>query len=229
MAGFALRSMLIMVFVAAGCAPDAPRGEQISGSVDTTARESLTETLGAGAAVRLEVAPTGNEVRYRVREQLVNLELPNDAIGKTSAVTGGIALDSAGKVIPDASRFVIEVAGLTSDKDRRDGYVRRRVLQTDSFPTVVLAPREIRGLTYPLPTSGTRTYDLVGDLTLKGVTRPTTWKVTASFGRDTVTGSAATRFTFKDFELTQPRVPVVLSVADTIGLEYDFKLAVVKP
>jgi hypothetical protein len=30
-------------------------------------------------------------------------------------------------------------------------------------------------------------------------------------------------FTFKDFSLEQPRVPVVLSVADTIKLEYDFR------
>jgi hypothetical protein len=40
-------------------------------------------------------------------------------------------------------------------------------------------------------------------------------------GKDVV-GTAATAFTFKDFGLEQPRVPVVLSVADTIRLEYDF-------
>jgi hypothetical protein len=39
-----------------------------------------------------------------------------------------------------------------------------------------------------------------------------------------VTGTAATAFTFSDFELTQPRVPIVLSVADTIRLEYVFNL-----
>jgi hypothetical protein len=35
---------------------------------------------------------------------------------------------------------------------------------------------------------------------------------------------ASTRFTFADFGIAQPRVPVVLSVADTIGLEYSFTL-----
>jgi hypothetical protein len=34
-----------------------------------------------------------------------------------------------------------------------------------------------------------------------------------------------TSFTFKDFSLEQSRVPVVLSVADTIKLEYDFRFA----
>jgi hypothetical protein len=34
----------------------------------------------------------------------------------------------------------------------------------------------------------------------------------------------STAFTFDDFQLNQPRVPIVLSVADTIRLEYDFRL-----
>jgi hypothetical protein len=39
-----------------------------------------------------------------------------------------------------------------------------------------------------------------------------------------VTGSAATAFTFNDIQMEQPRVPVLLSVADTIRLEIDFDL-----
>ena len=77
----------------------------------------------------------------------------------------------------------------------------------------------------PLPAAGTRSLELVGNLTVKGVTRPTTWRVQATFAGDTVSGTAATAFTFGDFELAQPRVPVVLSVADTIRLEYDFRMA----
>src|SRR5690606_13469221 len=174
------------------------------------------------AAVRLELLPTGNEARYLVQEQLVGLDLPNDAVGRTSAVTGRISFDESGKVIPAESEIVIEVGGLTSDKERRDGYVSRRLLETETHPTVVLQPTAVRGLPFPLPTSGSRRFELVGDLTVKGVTRPTTWKVNADFAGDTARGTAATAFTFDDFQLAQPRVRVVLSVADTIRLEYDF-------
>jgi len=59
---------------------------------------------------------------------------------------------------------------------------------------------------------------------VRGVTRPTVWQVTARYDRGRIMGSARTAFTFADFDLTQPRVPVVLSVADTIRLEYDFTL-----
>lgn len=176
------------------------------------------------ASVRLQVAASGNEARYRVREQLAGFDLPNDAVGRSSAVTGGLVLDSAGRVVPADSRITVDISGITSDRDRRDGYVRRRILQTDSFPDVILRPTAVSGLPWPLPSSGSRAFALTGDLTVKGVTRPTTWQVTAAFQGDTVTGLAATAFTFADFGLAQPRVPVVLSVGDTIRLEYDFKL-----
>jgi polyisoprenoid-binding protein YceI len=183
---------------------------------------SLPSPLAVG--VRLQVAASGNEARYRVREQLAGFDLPNDAVGRSSAVTGGLVLDSAGRVVPADSRITVDISGITSDRDRRDGYVRRRILQTDSFPDVILRPTAVSGLPWPLPSSGSRAFALTGDLTVKGVTRPTTWQVTAAFQGDTVTGLAATAFTFADFGLAQPRVPVVLSVGDTIRLEYDFRL-----
>jgi hypothetical protein len=39
-----------------------------------------------------------------------------------------------------------------------------------------------------------------------------------------VTGTASTRFVFEDFAMAKPRVRSVLSVADTIALEYEFNL-----
>lgn len=176
------------------------------------------------AALQFIVAPTGNEVRYRVREQLVGRDLPNDAVGETGAVSGMIVIDDAGQIVAEQSQITVDITGLTSDSDRRDGYVQRRLLEGEAHPTVTLTPTAISGLTGAVPTSGTAQLQVTGDLTVKGVTRPTTWQVTANFGADQVTGSAQTAFTFDDFELDQPRVPVLLSVADTIRLEYDFTL-----
>lgn len=180
--------------------------------------------LPATDGLQLIVAPEGNEVRYRVREQLVGLDLPNDAVGATSEISGGIAFDASGKLVPSSSKFVVNVGTLKSDKDRRDGYVRGRILETSEFPTVELAPTALQGLTLPTPTSGSKTFQVVGNLTVHGVTKPTTWTVDAKFDGGRVTGTAATTFLFSDFGLTQPRVPVVLSVADSIKLEYTFAL-----
>jgi polyisoprenoid-binding protein YceI len=159
-----------------------------------------------------------------VREQLVGFDLPNDAVGKSAAVTGAIAIDDAGKIIRDASRFEIDAATFVSDRDRRDNYVRGRLLEAAQFPRVIFVPTEARGVSLPPATTGSSTFDMVGDLTVRGVTRPTTWRVTATVAGQTVSGTAATRFAFTDFQMDKPRVRSVLSVADTIALEYDFRL-----
>jgi polyisoprenoid-binding protein YceI len=179
-------------------------------------------------AVRLVVDTTATEVRYRVRERLVGKELDNDAIGVTRAVSGQIALAADGSIVPEESKITIDVSGLKSDQDRRDNFVRRRLLVTDSFPSVVFVPTAIEGGPKAIPTSGTGTFTLIGSLTVRGVTRPTTWTVKARYLPTIVIGSTATAFTFADFGITQPRVPILLSVSDTIRLEGDFAFAVRK-
>jgi polyisoprenoid-binding protein YceI len=117
------------------------------------------------------------------------------------------------------------VTKLASDKERRDGFVQRRLLETEKHPTVVLVPTAVRGLTGPLPTSGSKTFQIVGNLTIKGVTKPTTWNVTAQFQGGRITGTAVSDLTFSEFGLEKPSVPVVLSLADQFKLEYSFTLA----
>src|SRR5690606_23833970 len=144
-AGTALGALLLL----AACAPadsrsDAERNQESGGIEIEVVQSGGTDRPAAEAhaasATRLELLPTGNEARYLVQEQLVGLDLPNDAVGRTTAVTGGIAFDQSGKVIPAESEIVIEVGGLTSDKERRDGYVSRRLLETETHPTVTLRP-----------------------------------------------------------------------------------------
>src|SRR5215212_6821738 len=124
----------------------APGIEAQSTDGSTPTRTTRSAPAAAPAHLRYVVAPTGNEVRYRVREQLVGVDLPNDAVGATRDVSGGIAFDAAGKLVPASSKFVVNVGTLRSDKDRRDGYVRGRILETSQFPTVELTPAAIMGL-----------------------------------------------------------------------------------
>jgi polyisoprenoid-binding protein YceI len=209
------------VLVASGACE--PRTEAEARSAPPATPELATQG-NAEVAVRYVTAPTGNAARYRIREQLVGLDLPNDAVGETSAVTGSIAADAKGNIIAGSSKFTVDVTGLKSDKDRRDNFVRRRVLETEQHPSVTFVPKSVRGVSLPLPTSGKRSFELVGDMTVRGTTRPTVWKVEATFHPDRMTGAASTSFTFDDFGITQPRVPVVLSVDETIKLELDFVL-----
>jgi len=210
----------------------------IAATMAVTARTARTATtngdvsfaMPTGAvpagAIRYTVSATGNSARYRVREQLMGKDLPNDAVGETAEITGMITVDSTtGTLVANQSKFTINTANFKSDSDRRDGYVRGRLLEATKFPTVEFVPTAVRGLTAAAAmSSGPKTFELIGDLTVKGVTRPTTWKVTAQQAPGRATGSASTKFTFADFTITPPKVPILLSVADTIALEYDFTM-----
>jgi len=209
-----------------GCSPGEPETAYASSSTtsSTDAQSSQSVSPVKGEALRLVLASSGNVARYRVREQLVGHDLPNDAVGETKSLTGALSIDSSGKVIRDVSKFTVDAATFVSDRDRRDGFVRGRLLEADTYPAITLVPTSIRGVNLPLPKSGSAAIEMTANLTVRDVTRPTTWKGTVQFANGSVTGSASTAFTFDDLLLEQPRVPVLLSVADTIKLEIDFNL-----
>jgi polyisoprenoid-binding protein YceI len=209
--------------LAASCAPTDDARSATASPIVSSSTGSIADASSEWAT-RYVVAPAGNEVRYRVREQLVGFDLPNDAIGKSSRVTGSIAFDTGGRLLSTESRFTVDASTFVSDRDRRDNYVASRLLNAQEFPEIVLVPTELRGLTRPLASTGSRSFELLADLTVRGVTRPTVWRVTAQLANGQVSGTAATRFVFSDFQMEKPRVRSVLSVADTIALEYDFSL-----
>jgi polyisoprenoid-binding protein YceI len=227
---------LLATAIAFAAVPDAgaqsasSAAKKASNSKSSTAAKAKAAKAAKAAAdkaantpIRFTIGPTGNEARYRVQEVLMGATLPNDAVGKTSEVTGTILAYPDGRIVRDSSRIVVNLKNLKSDKDRRDGYLQRRALDTEKYPTVELVPTSIRGFNGTLPASGVANFELLGDLTVRGVTRPTVWKVSARAEGQDVAGTASTAFTFKDINLDQPKVPVVLSVADTIRLEYDFR------
>jgi polyisoprenoid-binding protein YceI len=195
-----------------------------AGSFAGAQTKALAKVGNEEGPLRFVVAATGNEARYRVREQLVNLDLPNDAVGITHDISGMLMVHPNGSIIADSSKITVNVAALKSDKDRRDNYIKTRTMETAKYPTVTIVPKSFAGLTAK-PGAAPVDFDMVGDLTVHGVTRPTTWKVKAHSEGDDIVGTATTSFTFKDFSLEQPKVSVLLSVEDTIKLEYDFRFS----
>ena len=167
----------------------------------------------------------GTTARYIIGEQLANRDLPNDAIGETSNVSGSIVFDADGRVLPELSTLVVDVSTLTSDSIRRDNYLRGNSLETATYPEARFVVNDVAGLPWPLPNSGRATFTLAGDFTVRDVTRPVNWEVDAEFG-PRIVGQAVTDFTFDDFEMSKPRLAFILSLNDEIRLELDFTASV---
>jgi polyisoprenoid-binding protein YceI len=171
---------------------------------------------------RYILAPSGNEARYLVREELAGIDFPYDAIGRTTAITGAIVLDGKGALVPAQSHFSVDVTTLKSDRANRDRYLRTDALETNKYPRVELAITALRGFPATLPASGQFAFELVGNMTVRTVTRPVTWQVTATASNGEFTGTAKTAFKFGDFGMPVPSAFMVMKLEDNLRLEYDF-------
>jgi polyisoprenoid-binding protein YceI len=233
---YASLSGAILLF-AAGCAstqtilpPAAPAVSAPTMAPTAASNAPAPATVPASSAssggniVRLVVVPQKSEARYRVREQLVGVNLPSDAIGRTQEITGTIVGKTDGTIVSSESKFVVDLSTLQSDRSQRDNFLRRNVLQTDQYPNATFVPTQAPGLPTTVPASGEATFKLIGDLTVRNVIKQVTWDVTCKAQGDQGTCQASTTFQFEFFDLTPPRVPVVLSVEDNIRLEVDLVL-----
>lgn len=188
---------------------------------DASATNEPTASSSSGSdTVTLVVVPAKSTVNYRVREQLAGVNLPSDAVGSTNAITGQIVGKMDGTIVSDQSKFVVDVTTLRSDQSMRDGFIQRTPLHTSQYPTVTFVPKSATGLPTSVSANGQASFQLIGDLTVKDVTKSTTWQATCQTTSATEgTCTASTSFTFEDFGLEQPRVGRVLSIEDNIKLE----------
>lgn len=173
---------------------------------------------------RLEIAE-GTKARYKVREQLAGINFPSDAVGTTETVTGLLVLNPDGSIDAAVSKLTVDLRTLKSDQQMRDGYVQNRTLETEKFPMIEFVPRRAVGVPVPLPAGmGAQAgFQLIGDMTLHGVTKEVTWNVVATFGNDQVAGRATTTLQFATFNLTKPSLARLVSVDDRIELEIEFR------
>ncbi|HLT58654.1 MAG TPA: YceI family protein [Limnochordales bacterium] len=178
---------------------------------------------GTAGAYRFEVDPDASEALYRVREELVGVTLPGDAVGRTDYISGAAVFDEQGRIVTELSEVRVNLATLQSDRPQRDNYVRYNTLETARWQDAILVPVEVQGLPWPLPEEGSVPVTIVGDLTIKDLTRRVEWTGTATFEPGAMRIEARTEFTFAEFNLQQPRVPLVLSVEDLIRLEANIR------
>ena len=173
---------------------------------------------------KLEIAE-GTKARYKVREQLAGISFPSDAVGTTEAVTGTLVVNPDGSIDAARSKLTVDLRTLKSDQQMRDGYIQKNTLESEKFPMIEFVPKRATGLPVPIPAGmGAQAgFQLIGDMTLHGVTKEATWNVVATFGNDQVAGRATTTLQFATFNLTKPSLARLMSVDDKIDLEIEFR------
>ncbi|MBI2773489.1 MAG: YceI family protein [Chloroflexi bacterium] len=184
-----------------------------------TATASPTAAPAAAGSVTFTLA-TGSKAIVRVNEQLADRNLPSDAVLTTEKVTGSFTLQPNGTFTAD-SRIVADLTALSSDSRQRDDFIKQSTLETRRFPEAVFFPKSVQGLALPLAASGDLKFQLVGQMTIHGVTKGLTFDVlaTRTAAGLTATATVVPSLTFSAFGMEQPRVFSVLTIKDDIRLE----------
>ena len=94
-----------------------------------------------------------SKATVRVREQLVGVSAPSDAVLVAKGAKGSFTLRDDGTFGSD-SVISFDLTTLTSDQRQRDETVKRDPLQVTRFSTAEFVPTKATGLTLPLAASG---------------------------------------------------------------------------
>jgi len=220
-----------LLLAACGGASVAPSATPAPTAVASTA----TPTAAATSATSVPTVTSGtwtisdtSKATVRVREQLVGVNLPSDAILVAIGATGAFLLKDDGTFSSD-SKITFDLTTLASDQRDRDNFVKMDTLQTRQFPKAEFVPTKTTGLVLPMPASGEFTFKLTGQITIHGKTKDVTFDVVATrTGNDlTATASSAPTWKFGDFGMSAPSVPFrVVSVVDEIRVVVDLVASV---
>ncbi len=189
-----------------------------------TEEEQATNEIGAetsAAPIIFEIVQAESQARFLIDEVLRGD--PITVVGVTDQIAGQFAIDPNN--LPNTQLGVIRVNArtLATDNDFRNRAIKNQILLTDAHEFITFAPSQIIGLPHKGTVGEVYTFQIVGDLTITGVTRPVTFDVIARSASETsIRAVASTTILYADFGVSIPRVPSVDLVADEVRLELEF-------
>jgi polyisoprenoid-binding protein YceI len=213
----ATRALGAFALVLAACGGAAPT--QTATATSTPTPSAATAAAGA----QTWTIGSASKATVSVREQLVGISFPSDAVLVAKGGSGTFTINADGSFSPD-SKITFDLTTLASDQRQRDDFVKQSVLQTRQFPTATFVPVKAAGVALPIASDTELKFQISGKITIHNTTKDVTFDVVAtrSGGQLTATATASPTWKFGDFGMQPPAVPGrVLSVVDEIHLVVD--------
>lgn len=190
------------------------------------AAESVSETAPAGVRTFVVVSEE-SQASYIVDEEFLSQALSKLGIeagkkvvvGTTSGVSGEIQLNLDGAEPVESAQFSVDMTGLKTDQDRRDNWLKDNAIETSAFPQTTFTATSVTGLPESINEGEEISFQLVGDLTVRDVTKSVTFAVTAVLTGDTLKGTAVLPLKISDFGIAPPDFANTLKVADDFRIE----------
>lgn len=182
-----------------------------------------TTSLQSSSPIIFEISQAESEVRFTIFEVLRGA--PTDVIGKSNQVAGQIILDLTDLSQSQLGEILVNARTLATDDDRRNQAIRNRILNTDQYEYIRFQPTELIGLSGKAIPGQPFNFQIVGDLTVRDITKPVIFEITMTGDSfEKLSGSAKTTIQLSDFNLVVPDVPFVADVGEDIILEIDLVL-----
>lgn len=236
MIGMLVFVLCTLLFVACG-SEDNPVDEATAGAApeptDTPIAESESATQSE-AALALSgprtfiVVPEESSASYVVEEEFFAGALSKLGInaglqpitGSTIEVEGELQINLDEGAPLRAANFTVNLPSLTTNQDRRDKWIRENGPSLNSFPIAEFVANEVVGAPSDYTDGAEVSFQLIGDLTIRNITRPTTFDVVATLTGDTINGSATSEeLLLTDFDIEPPNFANTLSVANEFRVE----------
>lgn len=178
--------------------PDSSDPTSTSGPTPDTVEQAVIEAPTSGSTW---AATDASELGYRVKEVLFGVS--TEGVGRTNQITGSLTID--GTAVTQAE-FVVDVASISSDESKRDGQFRGRIMSTDEFPEARFVLTEPIELALE-PTDGAQVATTAtGELTLRGVTNPVTFELTAQLANGKIGVLGNIPVVFADYSIANPSI-----------------------
>jgi polyisoprenoid-binding protein YceI len=141
----------------------------------------------------------GSQAGYRVNEVLNGQN--NVAVGRTTAVTGGL---TATPTSVTKATITVDLTKVASDQSMRDGQFEGRIMQTSQYPTATFTLASPIDLAEIATAAGTRTLQVHGTLALHGKTKDVAVSLTVVRSGATLTVSGQIPVLFADYGIDNP-------------------------
>ena len=167
----------------------------------------------------------GSVAGYRVREKLGFLPAEDDAVGRTSAITGTATLTEAGHAVTvRAASFTVDVSKLKSDEAMRDQHIRTIGIQSATYPTATF----VLSTPLTLPASalggGVVHTSVTGVFDIHGTSRRETVPLEMRLSNSEIQAVGSLTFPWSEFNMTAPSVGGFVSVTNHATMEFDLRL-----
>lgn len=162
-----------------------------------------------------------SEVSFILDEDLRGVR--TTVVGVTNQVAGELALDLNDLSTTQVGTILINARGLVTDNELRNRAMQNQILQSGTYEFITFTPTAVTGLPASATIGEEISFNIEGDLTIRNITQPVTFAVTATAVSDSqISGTATATVSRADYDLRIPNVPSVANVDDAVVLTIEF-------